>query len=47
VSRLAGIALLLLALAAPALAQPGADPVDLAAAKKEAAVTWYTSWPTS
>ena len=44
-SRLAGIALLLLALAAPALAQPGADPVDLAAAKKEAAVTWYTSTP--
>ena len=45
VSRLAGIALLLLALAAPALAQTGADPVDLAAAKQEAVVTWYTSTP--
>jgi iron(III) transport system substrate-binding protein len=45
VSRLGAVALLLLALAAPALAQTGADPVDLAAAKKEAAVTWYTSTP--
>jgi len=38
----------LLALATPALAQTGAftpDPVDLAAARKEGAVTWYTSTP--
>jgi len=38
----------LLALAAPALAQTGGfapDPVDLAAARKEGAVTWYTSTP--
>lgn len=36
------------ALAAPAAAQPKAftpDPVDIAAAKREAAVTWYTSTP--
>ncbi|MGH7302838.1 MAG: extracellular solute-binding protein [Candidatus Rokuibacteriota bacterium] len=35
-------------LAAPAAAQPKAftpDPVDIAAAKREAAVTWYTSTP--
>jgi iron(III) transport system substrate-binding protein len=38
----------LVALAAPAAAQPKAftpDPVDIAAAKREAAVTWYTSTP--
>ena len=43
---IAGIALL--ALAAPARAQTAAftpDPVDLAAARKEGAVTWYTSTP--
>jgi iron(III) transport system substrate-binding protein len=36
------------ALATPAAAQPKAftpDPVDIAAAKREAAVTWYTSTP--
>jgi iron(III) transport system substrate-binding protein len=40
--------LLLLALAAPVAAQTGAftpDPVDLAAARKEGSVTWYTSTP--
>jgi len=37
------VALLLLVLAAPVAAQT--DPVDLAAARKEAAVTWYTSTP--
>jgi maltose-binding protein MalE len=38
----------LAALAAPAAAQPKPftpDPVDMAAAKREAAVTWYTSTP--
>jgi iron(III) transport system substrate-binding protein len=42
----AGLILLMAAL--PALAQTGSftpDPVDLAAAKKEGAVTWYTSTP--
>jgi iron(III) transport system substrate-binding protein len=42
----AGLALLLMV--APVLPQTGAftpDPVDLAAAKKEGAVTWYTSTP--
>src|SRR5262249_23696884 len=37
-----------IALVAPATAQPKAfapDPVDMAAAKREAAVTWYTSTP--
>src|SRR4029453_2478297 len=42
VSRLALVALLLLVPAAPASAQ---TPVDMAAARKEAAVTWYTSTP--
>jgi len=40
--------LALLLLAAPAAAQTPAftpDPVDLAAAKRESAVTWYTSTP--
>jgi iron(III) transport system substrate-binding protein len=38
--------LLVLALATPAAAQPFTpDPVDLAAAKKEGTVTWYTSTP--
>ena len=40
--------ILLLASAGPALAQTGPftpDPVDLAAARKEGAVTWYTSTP--
>jgi iron(III) transport system substrate-binding protein len=37
------VALLLLVLATPVAAQT--DPVDLAAARKEAAVTWYTSTP--
>jgi len=38
--------LLVLALAAPAAAQPFTpDPVDLAAAKKEGVVAWYTSTP--
>jgi iron(III) transport system substrate-binding protein len=44
--RLSGIAVLLLA--AVAAAQTGGftpDPVDLAAAKKEGTVTWYTSTP--
>jgi len=36
--------LLALAMATPALAQTP-DPVDMAAAKKEGAVTWYTSTP--
>jgi iron(III) transport system substrate-binding protein len=47
VRRLVVGTLLLLALAAPALAQTGADAVDLAAAKREATVTWYTSTPVS
>jgi iron(III) transport system substrate-binding protein len=43
--RFAGC-LLVLVLAAPAAAQTFTpDPVDLAAAKKEGAVTWYTSTP--
>ena len=37
------VGLLLLTLVSPALAQT--DPVDLAAAKKEGSVTWYTSTP--
>jgi iron(III) transport system substrate-binding protein len=45
VSRLTVVALLLLVLAAPASAQTAVDPVDMAAARKEAAVTWYTSTP--
>src|SRR5678816_4674227 len=36
---------LLLALVVPASAQTTVDPVDMAAARKEAAVTWYTSTP--
>jgi iron(III) transport system substrate-binding protein len=43
VSRLFLVALVPLVLAAPAGAQ--SDPVNLAAARKEAAVTWYTSTP--
>src|SRR5262245_27840553 len=41
------LALVLLLLAGPAWAQGGFTPdaVDLAAAKKEGAVTWYTSTP--
>ena len=40
------VVLLLLAVAAPAAAQPFTpDPVDMAAAKKEGTVTWYTSTP--
>ena len=42
-SRLILVAMLLLALAAPADAQT--DAVDLAAARKEGAVAWYTSTP--
>jgi iron(III) transport system substrate-binding protein len=49
VNRVRAVACLaLLVLAAPALAQTAAftpDPVDLAAAKKEGGVTWYTSTP--
>jgi iron(III) transport system substrate-binding protein len=40
--------ILLLVSAAPAIAQTGTftpDPVDLAAARKEGAITWYTSTP--
>ena len=44
-SRLVLAALLLLVLVAPAHPQTAADPVDLAAARKEGAVTWYTSTP--
>ena len=40
------VCLLVLALAVPAAAQSFTpDPVDMAAAKKEGAVTWYTSTP--
>jgi iron(III) transport system substrate-binding protein len=40
------VGLLVLSLAAPAGAQPFTpDPVDLAAARKEGSVTWYTSTP--
>jgi iron(III) transport system substrate-binding protein len=51
--RLARLLVLLMAVvlgAGPAAAQSGGftpDPVDLAAAKKEASVTWYTSTPVS
>src|SRR5512145_7648 len=49
VTRALGVACVaLLLLAGPALAQPASftpDPVDLAAAKREGAVTWYTSTP--
>ena len=44
-SRLVLAALLLLALVVPASAQTAVDPVDMGAARKEAAVTWYTSTP--
>ncbi len=46
-SRTAFVLVVLLTLAGPALAQSTftPDPVDLAAAKKEGAVTWYTSTP--
>ena len=46
-SRTAFLVVVLLALVGPALAQSTftPDPVDLAAAKKEGAVTWYTSTP--
>jgi iron(III) transport system substrate-binding protein len=43
------VLMILLGLAAPASAQRGftPDPVDLVAAKREGAVTWYTSTPVS
>ncbi|MDP3768810.1 MAG: extracellular solute-binding protein, partial [Dehalococcoidia bacterium] len=41
----AGVALVALALLPPAGAAQPADPVDMAAAKREGNITWYTSTP--
>jgi iron(III) transport system substrate-binding protein len=48
-TRLVAILVILLGLAGPASAQKSftPDPVDLVAAKREGAVTWYTSTPVS